>query len=138
MGNLVSAQLLCYINGRFVGEITGIQLSQSTSHASRMGLDSLTPYALDPASAHVSGTVSVLRRHASGGLEGRGIVAPFRHIPIEKYFSMLLVDRATGKRFFQADFCKVTSQSWSMGARQRVEGSFSFDALDAANEAEYP
>jgi hypothetical protein len=94
-------------------------------------------YALDPVAARVSGTISVLRLQGTGGLQGRGIVAPFEHLAREKYFALLIISRVTGKKVFQADFCKCTSESWSIVARQRVQGQFNFSAIESSNEAEY-
>jgi hypothetical protein len=134
---VVGAHLLCFINGRLFGEVTAIQWDSATPNVSRVGIDSLTPFELSPVGAKMSGNVSLFRLHGTGGLEGRGIVAPFSHIAREKYFSILIVDRVTGKRLNQADYCKVNNQSWRMVARQRVEGSFSFEGIDWSNEAEY-
>lgn len=134
MSVVVAAHLVVFINGKRFGECMGMEWEQATPHTERMGLDSLTPVELSPVATKVSGSFQTLRIRATGGLEGRGIVAPFRHLPREKYFSILVISRQDGTRIFRADHCKVVSQRWRVQAKGRLEGSFSFAGLDAANE----
>ncbi len=136
--NVVAAHIKVFINGTLYGQAVGITWSIPTPHVERRGIDSMTAFELSPTTYKVSGSIQVLRTHDDGGLEGRGIVAPVRHIPREKYFSLLLVSRVTGSRLFQCDHCKVTGQTWSAMAKGRMEGSFTFDAIVGENEAQYP
>jgi hypothetical protein len=131
---VVSAHLVVFINGKRFGECMGMEWEQGTPHVEKMGIDSLTPVELVPTGTRVSGTFKTLRLRATGALEGRGIVAPFRHVIREKYFSILVVNRLDGTRVFRADRCKVTSQRWQAMAKGRVEGTFAFVGIDAANE----
>jgi hypothetical protein len=134
---MVAAHLLIFINGRRFGEATSIRWSIPTPHNARQGLDSLQPYGYDPAGTKVSISLSMVRVHGTGALEGRGITAPASHMARQKYDSILVVDRVTGKRVFQCDHCVVTNQDWTAAAKQRVEGTFTFDAIEGVNEAEY-
>jgi len=133
----VGAHILCFINGSFFGHVTQISWESVTPHNAKAGLDSLIPYELIPVQAVVSGKISVLKQGRDGGLEGRGITAPFRHLAQERYFSILIVDRKTGQRLHRADHCKVTDQSWSYAAKDRVHGSFGFRGISWEGEAEY-
>lgn len=134
---VVGAHVLVYINGIPFAQGTGFRFESQTPHKESRGLDSLTAYELAPVGAKAGGNFTMLRLHGDGGLEGRGVVAPFRHLSRERYFSILVIDRFNGKRLVQADYCKVTSQSWNHDAKGRVMGSFSFDTIDWVNEAEY-
>lgn len=133
--NVVGAHILVFLNGRLFGQATDMKWDSVTPNIVRYGLDSLTGYELAPGPVKVQGTIAVLRRHADGGIEGAGATAPFSSIERERYFSLLVMDRATGLRIFQADRCKVISQSWSIGSRGRMQGSFTFEALEWANES---
>lgn len=135
---LVGAHILCFINGRLFGECNSIQWQPQTPRIRRGGLDSLQAYELSPGPVELNGTIGVHRVRAAGGLEGRGIVAPPNLIPRERYFSILLVDRVTGQKVHQADFCMVESQTWSYAPHVIVGGSFSFKGIEWANEALYP
>lgn len=134
---MVGAQILCFINGQLLGEVTGHKFSSSTPHTERRGIDSLIGYELSPVGAKVSGSFSILKLSMNGGLEGKGIVAPFTHLSREKYFSILIKDRKTDTTVFQADYCKVTDQTWSMVAKSRVEGSFAYEGLVWNNDVQY-
>ncbi len=135
--NIVSAHLVVFINGFVYGRVTGLSWNPQTPRIARRGLDSIMAYELSPGPAIVTGSMNVLRLHGDGGLEGRGIVAPFEHIPEERYFSILVVNRKTGQRVYQADHCMVTGQTWNQEARGRVSGSFNFEGIAWRNEAEY-
>lgn len=134
---LVGAKVLVFINGYLYGHVTGLRWDSQTPTAARMGIDSMTAYELSPTIAKVSGSVNLLRLEGDGGLEGRGIVAPFSHIPRERYFSVLVVDRKSKKTLHRADHCKISFQSWNYTARARVEGTFTFEGIEWNNEANY-
>lgn len=133
---VVAAHLLVFINGRIFGECMGMEWDSSTPRTEKMGLDSLTPFELAPTGTHVTGSFQMLRLRATGGLEGRGIVAPFRALSREKYLSILVINRQDGTRILRCDNCSVTSQRWRVAAKGRVDGSFSFMGLDCASEAD--
>jgi len=135
--NVVGAHVIVYINGFVYAQVTDLAWDSSTPAITRAGLDSLMAYELSPGPVKVSGRLSVLRLHSDGGLEARGIVAPFSHLPLERYFSILVVDRVTGKRLHQADHCKCTGQAWQLPSRGRVQGSFSFEGISWVNDAVY-
>lgn len=131
---VVAARLVCYVNGVRYGKVTGFHYSSETSHKEARGIDSLVPYELMPTSVRVTGSMSVVRTTADGGLEGAGLTAPIPDIPRERYFSLTVLDRMTDTVVFRADQCKVTSQSWAVEARSPVSGQFTFQAIIFNNE----
>lgn len=135
---VTAPHILVFINGQVFGQVTSFRMSSSTPLKAHTGLDSLIPYELSNSAVKVVGSMGVLRTHSDGGLEGKGIVAPFQYLELERYFSILVIDRQTGSEVFRADHCKVTNQEWSVAARGRLDGSFSFEAIQWTNEAPYP
>jgi hypothetical protein len=131
---VVSARIILYINGKRIGRITGFQFSSATNRKPAYGLDSSTPYELIPMTTRITGAVDVIRTVGDGGIEGPGIVASNKDIIREKYFSIMLLDRATDKIIFQADQCSVLQQNWSVPLKGIVQGSFQFEALSWNNE----
>jgi hypothetical protein len=136
--NMVGAWLTVLINGRVIGEVTSFSFNSSTPHSDVVGLDQLTPFELAATSVKISGSMSVLRRQASGGLEGRGITAHVGSLSEQRYISILIVNRKDQTTFFRADNCMVQGQQWEASARGRVTGSFSFTALSWSNDADPP
>lgn len=134
---VVGAGLSVFVNGKIYGQVTSFKWDSSTPVKANYGIDSLMPYELANTATKVVGSMSLVRVHGDGGLEGRGVVAPLTHLELEKYFSVLVVDRLTGLDVFRADHCKVTAQSWQVAARGKMEGSFSFEGIQWTNEADY-
>lgn len=134
--NVVGAHILCFVNGSLFAEVVGLHIESATPRIARPGVDSVVAYGLDPGPARVRATVSCLRRHNSGGLEGQGLTATYKDLPREKYFSVLLINRATGAKLLRADYCLVTNQAWSFAAKERVTGTFGFEGLTWSTEVE--
>ncbi len=134
--NIVGAWLTVLINGRIIGEVTAFSFQSATPHPDVAGLDQLAPFELGAANTRVSGSMTVLRRQAAGGLEGRGIVAPLDRITEQRYISILIVNRKDQTTFFRADNAMVQSQQWEAAAKARVTGTFSFTALSWSNDAD--
>ncbi len=132
---IVSAQVLCYINGIPYSKVTAFQFSSETAKKEIRGLDSSEPYELAPTTNTVHGSLSVLRLLGDDGLEGDGITAPFLDQINQKYFSLLIVERRQNTVLFRADRCTITSQSWEMPARGMVTGSFTFTGIIWQNDA---
>lgn len=132
--NVVSAQLLMFVNGRMFGEVTAFNFASATPRDELMGIDTIHAQELSPTVMKLSGTIAFLRRHTTGGLEGRGIVAPPEKIAEERYFSLLILNRRDKTIFFRADECSVQQQSFVAEARGVVTGSFTFTALHWNNE----
>lgn len=134
---VVGAHLFVFINGQLFGQATSISWESQTPLKTIMGIDSLIPYELANVGTKVSGRISMLRVRADGGLQARGIVAPFAFLEREKYASILVMDRVSQMPVFRADNFKVSSEQWNAAARGRLDGAFQFEALNWSNETEY-
>jgi len=135
--NIVTAGLHLYINGVKYSKASKISYTITSTHIERKGIDSLVGFELSPSSYHVTGRIEVYRQHGDGGLEGTGVTAPYTHLPLQKYFSIMVVNALTKQVIFKADDCSVMEQSWDATAKQRVSGHFTFQGLTALNEARY-
>jgi hypothetical protein len=134
--NITGAQLLVFVNGHPFGEVTAFNFVSATPRDEVMAIDVMHAQELAPTVMKISGTVGFLRRHSTGGLEGRGIVAPPEKIPEERYFSLLILNRRDKTIFFRADECSVQQQSFVAESRGMVTGTFTFTALHWNNELE--
>lgn len=130
-----SAKVVCYINGKQVGTVTSFRFSSDTPHREIMGLDSAIPFELAPQTAHVSGTIGLIKTVGDGGAEGLGIVSQGLNSIRDMYFSLNLVDRVTGGSMFYADYCCVQGQSWDVPNKGLVAGNVNFAGITWANEA---
>lgn len=135
--SIVGAHLLCFINGQILGEARDVEWSGDTPRIARRGIDSSFASEISTTTVECSGQLAVYRLHASGGLEGKGIVAPQIRIHRENAFSLLLIDRATGLAIAQADHCFVQKQQWHAGAKSQLLGTFSFIGIEMQSEARY-
>jgi hypothetical protein len=130
MGKLVvGAGCKCFINGRDIGIVSGIQWQGITPRERIGGLDTNIPFERGIGASEVGGVISVLKTHSDGGAARMGIAASFRHVIREKYFTLMLVDRITDEVVFRADDCSVDAQSWNVQAKQIVTGTFSWKGI---------
>jgi len=130
-----SAAVYVYINGKPFGRCSDFNFRAITPRRAIYGIDSLTPYELAPSQTKVTASMKVYRTVGDGGAEGVGMAAPYEHVQLEKYFSVMLVDRgAMDTVIFQADFCSITGQSWSIPVRGIITGSLEFEALAWNND----
>lgn len=134
--NVVSAALVVIINGRTIGEVTSFSFASMTPHEPVMGVDQLEAFELTPGAVKVTGNVGAVRRQGTGGFQGRGIVAPLAVITMQKFFSILIVNRRDQSVFFRADYCKIQQEQWEAAAKGVVHGSFVFEAITWSNEVE--
>lgn len=136
--HLVGAGLELYINNTLYGITQSFEYTSSTHRKPIYGLDRSNPHELAPNVTMIQGTIRLYRERGSGGLEGAGLLAPIDTISREKYFSIGLIDIASGDLLvFYADRCSVEQQSWSHMAGARVEGTFSFSAVKWDNESQF-
>lgn len=132
---LTGAQVLCYINGGLFGRTAEISWTSNTGRKELRGIDSLEPLELIPTGAAAQGQIKIYKIHKDGGLQGAGLVAHWKDLTKEKYFSIMLLDRVTDTVLFQANRCAVTSEAWNVG-RGYVMVSVSFTVLDWNNETQ--
>lgn len=130
----IAAQVICYLNGSPLGQVTGFHWTSNTGYKPQFGLDSVIPVELTPTTTSVTGTVSILSIPATGNLEGLGITAPFQNLLNTKYFTIALRDELYGTTFFQASYCVVDSQTWGAEAKGIVTGQFQFTGMIWNNE----
>lgn len=129
-----SASVLCMVNGRPYGVVTAFQWNSTTPKKEFYGLDSVDPFEIGATITKITGTISVYRTNGDGGAEGWGLATTYDDLSREKYFSLMLVDRATDRVLFQADYCSVTSQAWNVPPKGVITGQIQFTALTWNNE----
>lgn len=135
---VVSARVVCYINGKAYAQVSDFQFNSSTPHKAIYGIDSATPYELAPTQTKVSGQIGLYRIESDGGAEGAGIVPPQAYIQKGKYFTIMLVDRLTDSTLFRADQCVANGQNWNIPNKGIVTGSLQFEGMIWSNEVGPP
>lgn len=128
------SRVLVYIDGNPYGRAISLQFTSETGVRDIETIDSQMPAELASTRCKIKGQVTYYRAPGDGDIQGMGIVAPFHQISRQKYFSIQLKDRLTGKTLFKADYCKVNSQSGSVSAKGIWAGSFSFTGITWGNE----
>lgn len=132
----VGAQVSGFVNGIRWGQVTGFRFSSVTQHKELSALDSLEPFEITPVACKVTGTVSLIRLVADGGLEGQGITTNFEQLPRQKYFTFTLRDNFTDGILFESRFNVVQEQNWDFQAKGIVTGSFTFTGISWNNEVQ--
>jgi hypothetical protein len=131
---LTAAQVAVFVNGNMYGRISNFSYSVETPRKKIHCVDSPIPFELATGVSSVSGTMGVWRMSQDGAAEGPGLVAPLDELTRERYFSLVLVDLTTATIIFQADFCSVESQTWSVSVKNLINGTIHFSALTYRNE----
>jgi hypothetical protein len=131
---IVSAGVSLYINGKRMGRVTSFEFNSATPRRAIHGLDALDPFELAPVSTRVSGRLGFVRTVGDGGAEGQGLTTQYDTLPLEKYFSIMLIERISDTVIFEANYCSVVNQSWSVQPKSMVTGMVEFEALDWNNE----
>lgn len=139
MGRAISttgASYKLWINNRIIGIATGFEWTSDPGRRPIYGLDQMQPFELAPGPSTITGRVDCIRVRDDGGLEGRGIAASDRNQTLEKYISIMLIDRVSDKVVFRCDQAAVNSQTWRVEAKGLLRGSFSFSGITWINESE--
>ena len=138
MGNLAQATVgsgvKLYINNRVFGIVTSFEWMLDGGRKAIRGIDQTTPFELAPTNSTLRGTINCVKVRGDGGLEGRAISAIESNVLLEKYISILLVDRLSGDVIFRCDKAAVNSQNWRVGAKELLRGSFTFEGLEWSSE----
>lgn len=129
-----TAKVVLYINGRAYAQVTTFRWTCDTPTREIAGIDSSEPFELAPTRTKVTGTIGLVRLVGDGGIEGAGASVPFEYIASGKYFSLMLVDRATDTTLFRADNCRTSSQYWDVPQKGLITGSLTFEAISSSNE----
>lgn len=131
---VTAAHVYCYINGRRFGRVFSFQWGASTPSEEIDGIDCVETLELAPTRSKVQAQMGIYRTIGDGGIEGPGIQPSSSELQRGKYFSVMLIERLSDTVLFQAEFCKVDSQSWSVVTKDFMKGSVSFKALTWSNE----
>jgi hypothetical protein len=121
-----------YVNGSMLGRVASISVMNSTPRKALYTIDSVEPVELMQQSVSGHGQMSIYRLHQDGGIQALGMAAVWEDVSREKYFSLLILDRATDTVLFQADRCSTISESWSFN-RSHVMGDVAFSFLRWSN-----
>lgn len=130
----VGAHVVAYINSKQFG-IADIDWSISYGKRESHGIDWLGPIEFIPGSKTVRGSMTLYKVRGDGGVEAAGMAGTWADTTLEKYFSLLVLDRVSDTTIFRADRCSIDSQSWKVG-RGYIMGQIQFSALEWGNEAQ--
>lgn len=131
---VASAAVICHVNGKPYGRVRDFQFTSGTPRKVQYGLDSTEPYELIPTTTKVVGRLTLFRTSGDAGAEGAGMTSRYEEFPREKYFSLMLIERGSDTTLFEARYCSVTSQTWTVPEKGIVTGTIEFEALDWSNE----
>ena len=137
ISNLVtSAHCVAYINSVAFARCSGLSVEIATPRKEIRGIDVLQPVEIIPTGLSMHGTLQVYKMHDDAGAEAMGLLATWEKATKEKYFSLMVLDRATDGVIFQVGRCCVVSQSWNISPKQFVMGSITWTGFDYSNNAE--
>ncbi len=131
---LVGAGLRCYINGQPFGRTQSGDFGIEYPRRAVDVLDSFFPAEMIQGATRTTGSLHIYRTHGDGGAQSAGIVAPLADLALEKYFSILILDRSTDTVVFRADQCSMVSERWGLPTRGYVMGVINFMAIGFSNE----
>lgn len=132
---LTSARVLVYVNGRRFGRCTSFTWSSQTQHREVETVDLEFPVELATARAKLSWQMGVVRTTGDGGAQGAGMVPQQTALSREKYFTLQLVDRASGYTLFKCSMCVTNSEQWTIRAPGVVAGQVSGAGITWSNES---
>ena len=124
-----AAQIVVHVNGHQFGRVADIELNGQTPRRALTGLDLLVPIELVPMPASAGGTIRMFRLQVDGGCEVAGMSADWANLTREKYWTLTVTSRVTGRVIFRIDRCATESQHWSAG-KGYVMGTVQFTSLD--------
>ena len=133
---LRGADVKVFINNKLFKNATGITFSMSTGRHEIRGVDYDHPFELAPGPQTVKGTIELVRKRNSGGLEGQGVSPPSTKVLREKYFTIAVIDRVTDTVIMYVEEAAVVEQNWTVSQRGLYTGTFSFVGIGWANEAD--
>jgi hypothetical protein len=131
---LKGADLKVFVNHKPFGLASDLSWQASNGRHSIYGIDQAEAFEIAEGQVSVTGSLTVYRLRADGGMEGYGLIAPGSFFTWEKYISIMLVDRLTDRVVFQADKCLVRLQSWAASSRGILVGTMSFEAISWSND----
>lgn len=132
---VVAAKVLMYVNGKLYAKATSFQWSSATPRRKIRTIDIPVPVELAATTTDVTWTIGCLRIIGDGGLQGSGVVAQQTDISLEKYFSLLLVERTSGLTIFKSDYNNVDSEAWQLASKTVMSGTVSGSGISWVNES---
>jgi hypothetical protein len=135
---IVGAQCVVYLNGKPFAHSSGIQYQVNSPHKAIYGIDTLLPLDMVPGQLGYTASMTMYRMRQMGGIEGDGLCPSWDAATRGKYFSLILVDRASSDILFEGQKNIVTQQAWSVFTKQIVTGSVTFTGLFYDNAYESP
>lgn len=132
----VGAHCRVYINGQPFGRTISGEFFSETPRREVKVLDSFVTYEMIHQGPSTGGQLRVYRSHGDGGAQAAGIVAFAADLSIEKYFSILILDRFSDTTIYRADRCSLNREHWSLPTKGYVTGTLDFKGLDWSNEAQ--
>jgi hypothetical protein len=127
-----------YINGKPFSPISAISYQISTPFKTLYGVDTILPLDTVPQQVSYTASMQLYRVRSSGGIEGQGICPTWEAATRGKYFSIIVLDRATNDILFEGRKNRATSQSWQISAKQLVTGTVAFTGLGYNNNTVSP
>lgn len=131
---IVGARVVAYLNGQIWGKVTGFSFDSVTNRKPIHTIDVQWAQELAATTVETTGTFTLLRLAQDGGAQGAQAVANQAYTSMEKYVSILIIDRATDTTLFQTNNAQITHEAWSCSARGRWEGSVAFSSILWINE----
>lgn len=128
-------RVVVHVNGKPYAYATHFRFESATPHEDIREIDNVDPVELAVTVTNVRGSLGLLRVAGDGGLQGQGVTSHYGQLPVNKYFSVALVDRITQTIFFEARQCVVESESWDMAPKALVSGTLNFKGIHWNNEA---
>jgi hypothetical protein len=132
---IVGARVVAYLNGQIWGRVTAFSFDSVTNRKPIHTIDVQWAQELAATTVETTGSFSLLRLAQDGGAQGAQAVASQANTSMEKYVSILIIDRATDTTLFQTDNAQITHESWSVNSRGRFEGNVAFSSILWSNEA---
>lgn len=129
-----AARVNCYINGKLIGRVTGINWNSATPHKEARSVDDPSIQEFMPTTIGISGTIMLLRMIGDGGSQGIGICVPQSLLSKEKYFTMVLVERETDTTIFRMEQGVCHGENWQIMIKSLVAGVINFSGIAWSNE----
>jgi hypothetical protein len=131
---LTGAHVVAYVNAAPFSRVSSLNLSIDSPKKKLHVIDTPLAVELVPLTLDVSGTMTVFRLKKDLGVEGVGMIAPWKNYNFGKYFDLAIVDRSTDSIFIHLESCSVEGQRWSMTTKGYVIGTISFSGLYYNND----
>jgi hypothetical protein len=135
---ICSPHAVVYINGKPFAHVSSFNFTDIRPHKTIYGIDSLYPLDTVPGPLSYNASMQLYRLRSGGGIEGDGLAPTWEAATRGKYFSILVLDRATMDILFEGRKNRITQQSWSMAAKQIVTGTVQFTGLSYNNNTVSP